>query len=446
MRFLKRQRSIGSALLAASMSAGILAILVAGFLTMVSSEYALSRRSHHWQQALHLAEASVEQALAEFNYRYLQGGNGFQTDEGWTGSGGSYSKTVTNFTDNASQIVGHWTVTVSGVGASNPQLIGEGTVVVPHGGDTITRAVRVTLASSSQYPKALVSKTTISFSGNNAYVDSFDSSDPSKSTNGQYDSNKKQANGDLATNGTASNAIDLGNADIYGNANTGDGGTVDIGPNGSIGPTFTNGDRTGSEVDAEANGWITHDFQSDIPDASLPSGASWVSLASVPNTINAGDYTLDSMSLSGKKTVTISGYVRLHVTGNISMAGQSQIIILPGAKLEIYGAGSIAIAGNGISNQPGLSSDCQIIGLPTCTSVSVTGNGAHIGTVYAPQATVTVSGNGDVSGAVVASVINMTGNGGFHYDEALKSLSGSANYSVASWQSGRIENGTFVVD
>jgi hypothetical protein len=210
--------------------------------------------------------------------------------------------------------------------------------------------------------------------------------------------------------------------------------------------TFTNGDRTGSEVDAEANGWITHDFQSDIPDASLPSGASWVSLASVPNTINAGDYTLDSMSLSGKKTVTISGYVRLHVTGNISMAGQSQIIILPGAKLEIYGAGSIAIAGNGISNQPGLSSDCQIIGLPTCTSVSVTGNGAHIGTVYAPQATVTVSGNGDVSGAVVASVINMTGNGGFHYDEALKSLSGSANYSVASWQSGRIENGTFVVD
>lgn len=428
------------------MSAGILAILVAGFLSLVSNEYALSRRSHHWQQALHLAEASVEQALAEFNYRYLQGGNGFQSADGWTGSSGSYTKSVTNFTDNASRVVGHWTVTISGVGASNPQLVGEGTVVVPNNGSSITRAVRVTLASSSQYPKALVSKTTIAFSGNNASVDSFDSSDPSKSTNGQYDGNKKQPNGDIATNGSAPNAIDLGNADIYGRANTGATGTVNIGPNGTIGPTFVGGDRAGSSTDGEANGWITHDFQSDIPDASLPSGASWVSLGSVPNTINAGDYTLTSMSLSGKKTVTINGYVRLHVTGNISMAGQAQIVISPGAKLEIYGAGSVSIAGKGISNQPGLASDCQIIGLPTCTSVSITGNGSHIGTVYAPQATVTVSGNGDVSGAVVASVINMTGNGAFHYDEALKSLSGTANYSVASWQSGRIENGGFVVD
>ncbi len=436
----------GSAITAAAVSAGILSIVVAGFLTFLTDEANLNFRSHRWTQALHLAEAGIEVAFAEFNYQYFQGDSGFQSDRGWSSSSGVYTKTLTNLTDTVGEAVGQASITVSGVGGSTPQITVVGTCANAPGGPSVSRAVRVTLSSSSLFPVALMSKNQIDLNGNSIYTDSYDASDPNKSTGGLYDSTKKQSNGDIASNDVLINTVNIGNADVYGSVYTGPGGTVDMGSNGSIGPTFVTGDRADTVAEGEANGWVRHDFNVDVPDVTLPAGAtSWPAPAAGSSisdtaTITAGDYQLSSISLAGTKSLTIQGpgTVRLYITGDTSVSGNGTINITTDAKVEIYAAGSMSIAGNGVVNNSGLAENSQFYGLPTSTSWSIGGNGQWVGTVYAPQADFTMNGGGsagDMSGAVVAQSITLNGHVRFHYDEYLRTnpqFSGS--YLVVSWQ------------
>jgi hypothetical protein len=444
------RRAEGSAIAIAAVSAAILSMLIAGVLSYIGNEYSLNFRSHCWNQALHLAEAAVEIGFAEFNYQYKQGGSGFQSGRGWTSlGGGSYSKSVTNFTDTAGNAVGSLAVTVSGVGTANPQILGVGTTTTVPFGPSVSRAVKVVLAGSSKFPVGILSKSQINLNGNNAYSDSYDSTDPTKSTGGRYDASKKQPNGDIASNSSLVDSIGIGNTDIYGIVSTGPGGTVSMGPNGSVGPTFVSGDRADTVAEGEANGWIRHDFAVDVPDVTAPSGSgSWTSIGTINNNtvINGGDWRVSDISLSGTKTLTIQGTVRLYVTGSTSISGNATIILSPGASLEVYAAGSVSISGNGVQNNPGLPGNNQWNALPSCTSVSISGNGSWIGTMYAPQAALSISGNGNLYGAVVANTITLGGNANFHYDESLRNGGPSAGYLVASWQSLRNVSGSWVAE
>jgi hypothetical protein len=160
-------------------------------------------------------------------------------------------------------------------------------------------------------------------------------------------------------------------------------------------------------------------------------------------TLAGGDWQATSISLAANRTLTITGNVRLYVTGNTSLSGNARINIAPGARLEVYCAGSISLAGNGVvnSNRP---EDNQWHGLSTCSSATIAGNGAFVGTLYAPHAALTVGGNGEVQGAVVANSIVFSGNANLHYDEALRNISGSSGYLVVSWQELRPAGGAWV--
>jgi len=433
----------GSVITIAVVSAAILSILVAGILAYFSNEYMFNVRSHRWTQALHLAEGAVEYGFGQFTYQ----GNQFQSaPTGWSGGSGVYTKTISNLTDTAGRIIGNCTVTVSGLGTANPQILGVGTVTqVPYRGPVVSRAVRVILGRSAMFPAGVVSKNQINLNGNNAYSDSYDSTDVTKSTGGQYDPAKRQPHGDIASNAQIVNTIGIGNADIYGLVSTGPGGTVSMGANGSVGPTFVPGDRADTIAEGEANGWIRHDFAVDIPEVSLPSGAgSWASLGAINNNtlINGGDWIVSSMNLAGSKTLTIQGTVRLYITGEISITGNGQITLSNGAALEAYAADKVKIEGNGILNVPGLPIRNQWRALST-NSFSVAGNGSWIGTVYAPQSPLTIGGNGNVSGAVVANSVTLSGNAQFHYDESLKTSSAYGGYLVSSWQEMRYIGGVW---
>jgi hypothetical protein len=68
----------------------------------------------------------------------------------------------------------------------------------------------------------------LNLNNQNIVIDSYDSSDPAKSTNGLYDPAKRQQNGDIATDG---NVLQAGNAHIYGDVSTNSGtatGTVNV--------------------------------------------------------------------------------------------------------------------------------------------------------------------------------------------------------------------------
>ncbi|HUK82276.1 MAG TPA: hypothetical protein VLZ12_06545 [Verrucomicrobiae bacterium] len=450
--------SRGSVLLSAAVCASVLAIVIAGVLAYLSNEYNLNNRTHSWNQAFHLAESAAEIGIAEYNYQYSLGGSGvgFQSANGWSGGSGTYAKTISNLTDTSGKSVGTMKVTATGVGTPSPQFRGEGTVTSSnYGGQSLSRAVSISLASnSSLFPYGLVSKTSISLA-NVFTIDSYDSSDPAKSTNGQYDSSKKQANGNIATLATGSSAVSLANsADIYGTISTGPGGSLTMVNSPKVGPTFSGQATTPAQ--AEANGWLTHAFTSPPPDITVPTALTAASNLGTINltgvgtmTIGGGDYRVNSLSAANSSIITVSGNVRLYVLGNVSVLNSAKIDLPAGSSLTVYVGGStVNISGAGVVNTAAGSRSInnQWFGLSTMNNGTIANAGVFNGTFYAPSAKVTVANSAVISGSLVASNTLFSNAGGIHYDESLKGSGGGAGttYNVIAWQELRYVGGAWV--
>ncbi len=298
----------------------------------------------------------------------------------------------------------------------------------------VSRRVEAIVRPVSAFDEAIMSVGIVDLTNQDIVVDSYDSNDPTKSTNGLYDVAKRQENGDIATDGQL---IDAGNAQIFGDVATNAG-----------------------TVSGVAN--ITGVERTDFYQEPIPIGApSWNSVNSSVTTVNgnatitasatqgsaASRYILSGISESGGKTLTIAGasdgsqtYVEIYVTGDISVSGTGQIVIQPGVSVTIYFAGNVDISGNGVlngNNQPG---DLMLYGIqpPTDTSehVNFGGNSQISASIYAPGHDVTVNGggtNGHVYGSMVGKTVTMTGVSNLHYDESLGSKGMINNYKIVSW-------------
>src|SRR6266513_2648431 len=161
-------------------------------------------------------------------------------------------------------------------------------------GPQVSRRIEAVVRPVSAFDQAIMSVGVVDLTNQNIVVDSYDSGDPTKSTNGLYDAAKRQENGDIATDGQL---IEAGNAQIYGDVATNAG-----------------------TVSGAAN--ITGVERTDFYQEPIPVGApSWSSCNSSPSTINgtttitasatqvsaASRYSLSSISLSGGKTLTVAG-------------------------------------------------------------------------------------------------------------------------------------------
>jgi hypothetical protein len=153
--------------------------------------------------------------------------------------------------------------------------------------------------------------------------------------------------------------------------------------------------------------------------------------------LRTGNYQMDSLSMASAESMLVIGDAVLYVPGNISMTGNSQITIIPGASLKLYAGGDTKLAGNGISNEGGDANKFSYYGLPGNTSLAVSGNASFTGTIYAPNADFSLNGSGnteyDFVGASVTKSVAMHGHFHFHYDEKLGRSGGKTRYSVASW-------------
>ncbi len=140
-------------------------------------------------------------------------------------------------------------------------------------------------------------------------------------------------------------------------------------------------------------------------------------------TTGGGNYEVNSLSMNGQEEMLITGDTVLYIKGDFSMAGQSQITIVPGASLRIYVGGDTSLAGNGIMNLAQDATKYTLCGLPTASKIDISGNAAFTGIIYAPQADLKLNGSGqnvyDISGAVVANTAYFKGNFQFHFDERL---------------------------
>ena len=277
----------------------------------------------------------------------------------------------------------------------------------------------------------MVAKEQISFSGNNATVDSwnskYDDSGTLRPSRVYYASAYAHDRGSVGTVQVTS-TVTVQNADINGSAAVGGKSTsaVSVGPKGFVGPY-------GTKSGTIASGAVTTDFTANI-DIQSKSVTGTV-LTSAPSTLGSGTYQF-SGQING--ALEITGNVTLFLTGTsgdvISITGMDYIRIAAGASLTVYTSGGVKLAGNGLLN-PGLPEAFQLFGTnPTGQSFDLSGNGDFRGVVCAPTATVRLVGNGDFSGAVIGKTIDLTGNANFHYDESLGNLSGYTPYGIIRWR------------
>jgi hypothetical protein len=280
---------------------------------------------------------------------------------------------------------------------------------------------------------AVMSVGTIDLTNQNIVIDSYDSKDPNKSTNGLYDAAKQQQNGDIATDGQL---IEAGNAHIYGDVATNSGTVTGV-------ANITGTQRTDfyqEPIPVGAPSWSIVN-----PTVTNVSGTTTIQADSTSGS-TASRYQLSGVTLNSK-VLTIAGnadgspsYVEIYVTGDISVGGNGQIVLGAGVKAKIYFAGNVDISGNGILNTNNEPADLQMYGIaPTDGSnkhVSLGGNGQIMAAVYAPNDDVTVNGggtSGHVYGSVIGKTVTMTGVTNLHYDEALNGTGLINNYRIVSW-------------
>jgi len=299
-------------------------------------------------------------------------------------------------------------------------------------GPQVSRRIEAVVRPVSAFDQAIMSVGVVDLTNQNIVVDSYDSSDPTKSTNGLYDAAKRQENGDIATDGQL---IEAGNAQIFGDVAT-NAGTVSGAAN------ITGIERTDFYQEP-----IPVGIPSWAPPTSGSMNATTTLTADATRSSAASRYTYNGISLSGGKTLTLAGnpngsqtYIEIYITGDMSVSGTGQIIVQPGVTVTIYFAGNVDITGNGVlnsNNQPG---DFMLYGIqpPANTSLHVNfgGNSQITASVYAPGHDVTVNGggtNGHVDGSIVGKTVTMPGVSNLHYDEKLGATGMINNYKIVSW-------------
>ena len=404
----------------------LVGIVLVAYLSMLRSQHKFTHRSQVWNDCIPLCEAGVEEAMAHLNYSGTL--NNFAIN-GWVLSGNCYRKELN---------VAGGIVRVAISNDMPPSIFVNGLMRAPVSTNYLTRSVRLRTRMNHRFPYACLSKGTITMSGANAYVDSYDSTDPLQSTLGKYDPLKRDDEATVATVSPVDGQISIGNASVYGNVATGPGGDVSLSA-GSVGSILFNASPI-NDGKIEG-GHYADDVNVYIPDPTLPQGFSGTPPAgnqiingtNYTYVLGNGDYYLSSLNLSSGG-VYVSGKARIHVNGQTSLSSTAHIMLAPGASLEYYASGDINVSGRGWVNANGLPKNFNVYGLPGCNSLNYSGDAQFVGTVYAPNSDIKMSGSSDAFGAMVGKSITFSGEMSFHYDESLKGDPRTARFIAASWQ------------
>ncbi|MHB8523008.1 MAG: DUF7305 domain-containing protein [Limisphaerales bacterium] len=432
-----RRQEQGNTIFISLIVAGLVGYLLASYLSLVRSENVATARSQSWNVAIPVLEAGIEEALTHLQYA----GTTNLASDGWM-----LDSTLTNYAKQRD--LGNGFSFNARISIANPPVItSTGYAPIPLSNTNLSRTVRCQTQRNPLFAKGMVAKGQINMNGNNIATDSFDSGDPNYSTNGRYDPTKTKDNGDVATDSGLINSVSVGNANIRGHVSTGPGGSISIGSSGAVGSlAWQQAGNTGIQP-----GWSSDDMNVAFPDVQPPfsGGYSTPTSGNVGGTnytyvLNSGNYELSSLSLSGQNQVLVAGNAILYVTGSVSMAGSSSITIATNANLALYvgtantnSPVSVSLGGNGVANNGGSATNFFYYGLPSNTSVSLSGNAAFIGAIYAPEAAFTMGGGGnntyDFVGASITATATLNGHYNFHYDENLGRVGPARGFIVNSW-------------
>lgn len=431
----------GAVLLVALLFSAAIAISLGSYLQVSRSTLELSHRSLYLNAAMNLAETGLEEAMWSIN----------QTNwSDWKKEGTTARRSVTGF-DLGGGASGKIDVVVRNFEGGGAPLIVARSTVRPARGNAMEKWIAVTLDRRSLFANGLVARNKITFNGNTAYVDSYDSRlGPYGALIGvlKFNRSDKGSVGSVAVN---VDSVSVGNANIWGYASVGtsDLSGLDVGPNGRVGPY-----GTGSGVINA--GHVSTDFAANFDDvAHPPSPIPRFETLGKERLPRAGDtpdadgfyrYSVGQISLSGgagnmleiKDNVILVMDTNLGTT--IDVKGNGSIAIEEDATLTIYTNANVAIAGRGVGNQ-GTPKNFFLYGTrptsaATAQNISISGNGQLRGVVYAPSANLTLNGggsSGEISGAAIANNVTINGGSAFHYDVALAELNEGGAFGITRW-------------
>jgi hypothetical protein len=399
----KQRRQQGSFMMFALFFGVILTITLGSYLVMVSTQDKSVVRSEHWNSSLTLAEAGVEEALAQMN----ASPNDFSANN-WGMSGGNYGPVT--------RTMGTGSYGVAIVPGSIPTIYSTGYVTVPITGTILSRKVKVTAQNQPLINVPLGAVGNINMNGNSAATDSWNSHDPNLSNNGAYTSSKTSTNGSVAS---VDGIVNIGNHTIEGN--------LYLGPT----ATYTSGSN-------QVTGTIYSDYNVQFPDAVLPT-VSWLPAVAVSG---AYDFTVSgNYVVTDSKNITVEPGVTVTLKLTATSFNPSSITINGGltnsGTLTMYQvSGTASMSGNSAPNvtRP---QNFYYYGLPGVTSITLSGNSTFIGVIYAPEASLTLNGGGNsnnLEGAAIINTVTLNGHYDFHYDESLATNGPSRGFIATSWQ------------
>lgn len=294
----------GAALLSALIICSILSLVMMYHLSLIKQQTLLSSRSQSWNMAIGVAEAGLEDGLQQLN------ANGTNlTADAWSYNGLVYQSPVRSFPDGSyyqsfiDMSTDPFNPAVTSIGHEIPHTFAYNQpgaffadIGSPSTVPSIARAVMVRCTRANPFIKGLAAKELIDMNGNDINTDSFDSTDPAKSTAGQYDAGKFiGANGDIATNMRLTNSISAGNANIYGHVLVGHGGTVQVGSKGGVGDPAWQAANPG-QIEP---GYFSDNANFTFPDQSFPYT---VGLPPIGGLVSVTNYTFSTNAVVGSPT------------------------------------------------------------------------------------------------------------------------------------------------
>ena len=365
----------GSALIVTLLVTLLLGVTLASYLMLVQSEHVSTARSQAWHQTLVMAEAGVEEALAQLNpgafVSEVGGGNGWSFYDGFYQSdpperellGGRYAAVYTP--DNP------------------PTIYSTGYTAFSAGSVTLSRVVRVTTTNAPLYSAGLKVARITDLGGYSLQQDSYDSENPTYSDDGHY--NPAKAKSASQTNIAAITQSEF----------------PDVLPPYATGLTLPS--RVGNTYTLSGNYFVNGNL-------SLP------------------DY--DIIYVPPHCTAV------LYVTGDFYMATEAEIEIAETGTLRIFVGGRCAII-DYVDNQ-GSPQNFQYYGLPGNTNVTFAQfTPSVVASIYAPNATFTANYDNsllDFSGSLIVNNLVLSRPFKFHFDESLARSGPRRGFVVSSWR------------
>jgi hypothetical protein len=271
-------------------------------------------------------------------------------------------------------------------------------------------------AQTSSPPTAIVVAKTITMNSS-AIVDSFDSSDPLKSTNYFYDPTKRQSNGNIfVANNIGS---DLHNAFVYGDLRY-SGTAVKNCANvqGMVATPYTAITSAVSDPTWSDGSFVQYTGGGNPPGSAFVANGT----ASNPTLIKVvGDFTVPGGRTFGVVNSTVvDRYLTVWVTGKFTTSGSGRIVQDQYAHVTWIVDKDITVSGDNYQNNSLQAGNVSFLAVGP-GKVNISGAASLLALISAPSRDLNISGTGGLTGSVVSSTLSLAGGTAVHFDEAFAS-------------------------